>query len=53
MDTKDLTPKPDPEMENKAGGWKQGFLVVPAVDIFKPDTIRQTLEWFNGQTGRN
>lgn len=33
--------------------WKQGFLVVPAVDVFKPDTIRQTLEWFNGQAGRN
>lgn len=33
--------------------WKQGFLVVPAVDVFKPDTIRQTLEWLNGQTGRN
>lgn len=33
--------------------WKQGFLVVPAVDIFKPDTIRQTLEWFNKNQGRN
>lgn len=41
------------EAPPKKTEWKQGFLVVPAVDVFKPDTIRQTLEWFNGQTGRN
>jgi len=33
--------------------WKQGFLVVPAVDVFKPETISKTLEWFNKQAGRN
>ena len=37
----------------KKSEWKQGFRTVPAVDIFKPDTIRQTLEWFNKQAGGN
>jgi hypothetical protein len=33
--------------------WKQGFLVVPAVDVFKLDHVKTTLEYFYTQTGRN
>lgn len=50
---KAIEPITKKELGDKAGEWKQGFLVVPAVDVFKPETIKETLEWFNKNQGRN